>query len=151
MTASCGDSEDYYEWECMAEIQLLLEGKSSHDSIHCFCSRVFLDDHRSLYQRNKSKATFFMNFQFRLEEHLWFYSAVPKEDDGDDADVDNDASGQVWNEWRDSRDKFNEDGDRKEGQDLSDAYEDDREAEEMDEETKKEIEVCFYHRSEATS
>ena len=53
MTASCGDSEDYYWWECMAEIQLLLEGKSSDDSIHCFCSRVLLDDHKSLYQRHK--------------------------------------------------------------------------------------------------
>ena len=86
-----------------------------------------------------------MDFKFRLEEQVWFPFAVPKEDDGDDADVDNDTSSQVWNEWRESRDKFNEDGDRKEGQDLSDAYEDDREAEEMDEETKKEIEVCFSH------
>jgi hypothetical protein len=41
------------EWEALAEVQFLLEGRSSYDAIACFCTRSMTKDLDLLYQGTK--------------------------------------------------------------------------------------------------
>jgi hypothetical protein len=43
------------EWEALAEVNFLLEGLSSYDSVTCFCTRSISKDYDLLFKGTKGK------------------------------------------------------------------------------------------------